>query len=177
MDRRMDPGQAQFQTHEVTNMAPALVDYDLFGTDCALSEAVVREGAEWAVPELRAFGQKLGRAETIELGFLANRHLPILYTHDRYGNRRDEVEYHPSWHDLMRISVGHGLHASPWSQPRAGAHVARAAGLFMLVQIEAGVMCPTTTTYACIPALRRQADIASEWEPMIRPNQYDPRFL
>jgi putative acyl-CoA dehydrogenase len=171
-----DPASAPFRTHEVTNMPPALADYDLFGTDQALVEATTREGASWAAPSLAALGTQLGRAETIELGFLANRYTPVLHTHDRAGNRRDEVEYHPSWHELMTISVGAGLHASPWSHPRPGAHVARAAGLFLLVQVEAGVMCPTTTTYAAVPALRQQPDLAVEWEPMIHPWRYDPRF-
>ncbi|WP_394841178.1 isovaleryl-CoA dehydrogenase [Pendulispora brunnea] len=176
MTRKMDPGQERFQTHEVANVPPALVDYNLFTTDRVLAEATEREGAGWATADLTAFGEKLGRAETIELGFLANRNLPILHTHDRTGRRRDEVEYHPSWHELMSISVGQGLHGSPWSDPKDGAHVARAAGLFLLVQVEAGVMCPTTTTYASVPALRRQPELAAEWEPMILPRRYDPRF-
>jgi len=173
---RIDPAQAQFQTHEVTNMPPALTDYDLFTSDRTLVEATSREGAGWAASELTSFGARLGRSETIELGFLANRNLPVLHTHDRFGNRRDEVEYHPSWHELMAISVGQGLHASPWSYPQPGAHVARAAGLFLLVQVEAGVMCPTTTTYAAVPALRQQPELAVQWEPMIHSRRYDPRF-
>ena len=173
---RIDPAQTQFQTHEVTNMPPALTDYDLFTSDRTLVEATSREGAGWAASELTSFGARLGRSETIELGFLANRNLPVLHTHDRFGNRRDEVEYHPSWHELMAISVGQGLHASPWSYPQPGAHVARAAGLFLLVQVEAGVMCPTTTTYAAVPALRQQPELAAQWEPMIHSRRYDPRF-
>src|SRR5882757_3874429 len=173
---RIDPAHAQFQTHEVTNMPPALTDYDLFTSDRTLVEATSREGAGWAASELTSFGARLGRSETIELGFLANRNLPVLHAHDRFGNRRDEVEYHPSWHELMAISVGQGLHASPWSYPQPGAHVARAAGLFLLVQVEAGVMCPTTTTYAAVPALRQQPELAVQWEPMIHSRRYDPRF-
>jgi putative acyl-CoA dehydrogenase len=176
MDSRLDPGQASFQTHQVSNMAPALANYNLFTVDRALGEAVSREGAGWAVPELAAFGERLGREETIELGFLANRNPPVCYTHDRVGRRRDEVEYHPAWHALLGLSVEHGLHASPWSAPREGAHVARAAGVFLLGQIEAGVMCPTTMTYASMPALRRQPEVAAEWGPRIVSRQYDRRF-
>jgi putative acyl-CoA dehydrogenase len=177
MDSRFDPGQAAFQTHEVSNMAPPLTDYNLFISDRALGEAVAREGAGWAAQELAGFGELLGRQETIELGFLANRSPPILHTHDRFGRRRDEVEYHPAWHALMGLSVEYGLHASPWADPRSGVHVARAAGVFLLGQVEAGVMCPTTMTYAAVPALRRQREAAAEWEPRILSRRYDRRFL
>jgi putative acyl-CoA dehydrogenase len=177
MDRKFDPGQAQFRTHEVTNMAPPLAGYNLFTSDRALSEAAAREGAAWASEELAAFGELLGQEETIELGFLANRNPPVLCTHDRTGRRRDEVEFHPSYHALMGLAVEHGLHASPWSSPRPGAHVARAAKMFLFGQIEAGVMCPTTMTYAVVPALRRQPDLAAEWEPRVFSRRYDRRFL
>jgi putative acyl-CoA dehydrogenase len=172
----LDPAQAQFRTHEVSNMAPALAGYDLFETDAALREAVAREGADWAAPELSALGRLLGREETIELGFLANRHPPVLHTHDRMGRRRDEVEFHPAYHALLGLSLEHGLHSSPWASPRAGAHVARAAGFFLLAQVEAGVLCPTTMTYASVPALRRQPELAAAWEPRTLSRQYDARF-
>jgi putative acyl-CoA dehydrogenase len=175
-DSRFDAGQAAFQTHQVSNMTPPLANYNLFESDRALAEGVAREGAGWAAPELAAFGELLGREETIELGFLANRNPPVCYTHDRVGRRRDEVEYHPAWHALLGLSVEHGLHASPWAAPRPGAHVARAAGVFLLGQIEAGVMCPTTMTYAAVPALRRQRETAAEWEPKILSRRYDRRF-
>jgi putative acyl-CoA dehydrogenase len=177
MNRRFDPGQAPFLTHQVTNMAPVLANYNLFESDRALAEAVAREGATWAAEELGTFGARLGTEETIELGFVANRHPPMLFTHDRVGRRRDEVEYHPAWHALLGLSVENGLHASPWASPKAGAHVARAAGIFLLGQIEAGVMCPTTMTYAAVPALRRHADVAAEWVPRILSRRYDSRFL
>jgi putative acyl-CoA dehydrogenase len=176
MSHRSDPGQVAFRTHEVSNMVPALVDSNLFSDDKALEEAVVREGAAWATPALASLGGLLGKEETIELGFLANRHPPVLHTHDRTGLRRDEVEYHPAWHALLGLAVEQGLHASPWADPRPGAHVARAAGIFLLGQIEAGVMCPTTMTYASVPALRRQPEIAAAWEPKIVSSRYDKRF-
>jgi putative acyl-CoA dehydrogenase len=172
----IDPGQTAFRTHEVANMAPPLTGYSLFEIDPALREAVAREGAEWAAPDLTAFGERLGREETIELGFVANRNTPVLQTHDRTGRRRDEVEFHPAYHALMGLSLAQGLHASPWSDPRPGAHVARSAGVYMLAQIEAGVLCPTTMTYASVPALRRQPEVAAVWEPRIASRRYDPRF-
>ena len=176
MTRPTDPGHLAFRTHEVSNMVPALVDSNLFTDDKALGEAIVREGAGWASAALAELGERLGKEETIELGFLANRHPPVLHTHDRSGHRRDEVEYHPAWHALLGLSVEHGLHASPWADPRPGAHVARAAGIFLLAQVEAGVMCPTTMTYASVPALRRQPEIAAQWEPRILSRRYDRRF-
>jgi putative acyl-CoA dehydrogenase len=179
MDRRFDPGDAPFRTHEINNVAPALTGSgcNFFTSDRALVEAAAREGAGWAESELEALGALLGREETIELGFQANRNPPVCQTHDRVGRRRDEVEYHPAYHALMTISIEHGLHASPWSSPRPGAHVARAAAFFLLGQIEAGVMCPTTMTYAAVPALRRQPEVAAEWEPRIFSRRYDRRFL
>jgi putative acyl-CoA dehydrogenase len=176
MTRPTDPGHLAFRTHEVSNMVPALVDSNLFTDDKALGEAVVREGAGWATAALADLGERLGKEETIELGFLANRHPPVLHTHDRAGHRRDEVEYHPAWHALLALCVEQGLHASPWADPRPGAHVARAAGIFLLGQVEAGVMCPTTMTYASVPALRRQPEIAAQWEPRILSRRYDRRF-
>ncbi len=173
----MDGGQTPFQTHQVSNMAPALANYNLFEGDRSLAEGVAREGAAWAAEELGALGARVGSEETIELGFLANRNPPVLFTHDRAGRRRDEVEYHPAWHALLGLSVEHGLHASPWSSPREGAHVARAAGVFLLGQIEAGIMCPTTMTYASVAALRRHPSVAAEWEPRIFSRRYDRRFL
>jgi putative acyl-CoA dehydrogenase len=108
-------------------------------------------------------------------GAQANAHPPVLKTHDRYGNRIDEVEFHPAWHSLMDLSIRSGLHALPWREPKAGAHVARAALFYMVSQIEAGHGCPISMTYACIPALRRQPDVAAEWEPRLTSLEYDPR--
>ncbi len=174
-DDGLEPGQLPFRT-QVTNMAPMLAGYNLFATDRALVEATAREGAPWAAEELARFGELLGRPESIELGFLANRNPPVLHTHDRVGRRRDEVEYHPAWHALMGMAVEQGLHASPWADPRPGAHVARAAACFLLMQIESGVMCPTTMTYAVVPALRKQPEVAAEWEPRVLSRRYDKRF-
>jgi len=162
--------------HDVLNQPPALVDYDLFSTDRALSEAVTREGAAAAAIDLAALGGALGRAETIEWGFAANRHTPELRRFDRFGHRRDEIEFHPAWHRMLGLAVAHGLHTSPWADPKPGAHVARAAGAFMLTQIESGVYCPIAMSYGSVPTLRRAAGVAEEWLPRLFSRRYDERF-
>jgi putative acyl-CoA dehydrogenase len=161
-------------THEVTNQPPPLEDYDVFEADAALLEAADREGAGWALDDLRALGRRAGSPEAIEWGFEANRHPPELRTHDRYGHRIDEVTYHPTYHELMRVAVDHGLHAAPWAD-RAGAHVARAAGFITWTQVDPGHGCPLSMTYSIVPALRNQPDLAEEWEPRLVARAYDPR--
>jgi putative acyl-CoA dehydrogenase len=156
-----------------TNQPPPLEGYDLYGENRPLAEAVPREGAAWADESLRAFGRRLG-GEPLEWGRLANEHPPELRTHDRFGNRIDEVEFHPAWHDLMRLGVEHGLHASPWREPRRGAHVARAAAFGTLAQVEAGVGCPLSMTFAALPALRAEPALLEEWSPLLTSSVYDP---
>jgi putative acyl-CoA dehydrogenase len=162
--------------YQVTNQPPPLEPYNLLQTDRALREALVREKAGWAAEELTALGKTLGARETVQLGFAANENPPVLRSFDRYGHRVDEVEFHPAWHALMSLAVEAGLHASPWAKPRAGAHVARAAGTYMLVQIESGVYCPIAMTYGAVPALRQAPAAAAEWLPRIFARHYDPRF-
>ena len=170
------PYSAPVATHEVLNQPPPLVDYDLFTTDRALVEAVRREGAGWTEPELAAFGRRLGSQEVVDWGVQANRHAPTLHAFDRFGRRRDEVEFHPAWHALLGLGVAQGLHGAPWGDARRGAHVARAAGVFLLNQVEAGVCCPIAMTYAAVPALRVEPALAAAWEPRIVRTIYDPRF-
>jgi putative acyl-CoA dehydrogenase len=167
----MDPAM-----DEVTNQPPPLEPYNLLQSDRVLGAALVREDAGWAADELNALGKTLGEPETIRLGFAANVNPPVLRALDRYGHRIDEVEYHPAWHALLSLAVEAGLHSSPWAAPRAGAHVARAAGTFMLAQIESGVYCPIAMTYGAVPALRHAPAAAAEWLPRIFSRQYDPRF-
>ncbi|WP_374512539.1 isovaleryl-CoA dehydrogenase [Niveibacterium sp.] len=162
-------------THEVTNQSPDLGDYNLFDADAALREAAAREGAGWATDTLRATGAALGRVEVFEAGRLANTYGPVLQAFDARGNRVDQVEFHPAWHDLMRGIVARGFHASPWAEPRPGAHAARAAGYLMQAQIEAGSLCPTTMTYGAIPALARDAQLTRDWLPRLMSRDYDPR--
>jgi len=164
-------------THEVFNQPPPLESYNLFAEDTALVEAVRREGADWVEDEARELGALCGLPETIRWGVEANQNPPKLRTHDRFGNRIDEVEFHPAWHELLRIGIGHGLHALPWRQPQPGAHVARGALFMLLGQVEAGVGCPISMTYSVIPALRTQPELAAEWEPRFLSLSYDGERL
>ncbi|MGW0812973.1 DNA alkylation response protein [Streptomyces viridiviolaceus] len=160
-------------THDVTNQPPPLAPYDA-SEDTALLEGLRREGAGWAEEDLRRLGRRAGSAQAQEWGDLANRHEPVLRTHDRYGNRVDEVEYHPSWHHLMRVAVGEGLAAAPWADDRPGTHVARTAGGLVWGHTEAGHGCPTSMTYAAVPVLRRQPELAKVYEPLLTSRDYDP---
>jgi putative acyl-CoA dehydrogenase len=164
-------------THEVTNQSVPLEDYNVFAADRPLVEAVSREGGDFAVDRIRKVGELAGRAETIRWGFEADRNKPELRTHDRFGHRIDEVEFHPAWHEVMRIHVEHGLHALPWREPVPGAHVARAAAFMCLSQAEAGSGCPISMTYSAIPAIRKQPDLAADWEPRFTSLDYDPRMV
>jgi putative acyl-CoA dehydrogenase len=161
-------------THEVFNQPPPLEGYDVFGQDQALVDGLHGEGAGWAEDELRAIGGLAGSAEVIRWGFDANRFTPELRAFDRFGNRIDEVEYHPSYHQLMAVAVERGLHASPWRDRRAGAHVARAAGFYVWSQVDAGHGCPISMTYSILPALAAQPELVSEWEPLLTSPFYDP---
>ncbi|MDR2986319.1 MAG: acyl-CoA dehydrogenase family protein [Nocardiopsaceae bacterium] len=160
-------------THEVTNQPPPLAGYDV-AADQALLTAVTSYGAGWVLPELHQLGELAGSAEVMERARLANVHEPVLRTHDRYGNRIDEVEFHPAWHQLMATAVSHGLHAWPWATTQAGAHVARAAKFYVWTQAEAGHGCPISMTYSVIPALRHTPDLASRFEPLLASTCYEP---
>jgi putative acyl-CoA dehydrogenase len=165
---------------EVFNQPPPLEDYNLFERDAALREAVRREGGGWIEERAVEYGALVGRAETLRLGELANRYTPVLRTHDRFGHRIDEVEYHPAWHELMRIAVSWGTHSLAWTAAnagRAGSHVARAALMFLRHQVEEGASCPVTMTFAVVPSLRLQPELAAEWEPRVLSTEYDPRFV
>ncbi|MGC1166698.1 MAG: acyl-CoA dehydrogenase family protein [Solirubrobacterales bacterium] len=161
--------------HEVANQPPPLLDYNVFETDRPLVEAVRREGAEWAEERIAAVGTVAGSEHAQTLGRLANENGPRLRTHDRYGHRVDEVEFHPAWHELLGMAVAHELHSSPWRDPRPGAHVARGAAFMCMSQAEAGIGCPISMTYSVIPALRTQPELAAEWEPRLLSAEYDPR--
>jgi putative acyl-CoA dehydrogenase len=161
-------------THEVTNQPPPLCGYDVAAHDTALLEGLRREGAGWDEDGLRALGTLAGSEEAIAWGFEANRFEPELRTFDRYGNRIDEVSFHPAWHRLLEVAVGHGLHGAPWREPRAGAHVARAARFAVWSQVESGHGCPISMTYAAVPVLRRRPDLAALFEPVLTSTTYDP---
>jgi putative acyl-CoA dehydrogenase len=159
-------------THEVTNQVPPLVGRDI-STHPALLEGLRREGAGWAETEVRELGALGNSEQWQEAGRLANEHPPVLRTHDRYGHRIDEVEYLPQYHDLMRTAVQHGLHAAPWADDRAGAHVARAAKVVSWGVTDAGHLCPISMTYAVVPALRTTPSLADRFEPLLTNREYD----
>src|SRR5882762_5441665 len=163
-------------THEVLNQPPPL-EVNLFAADRALRDAVEREGAGWARAQLLELGQLAGSRPAQAWAAQANENPPRLRTHDRYGNRSDEVEFHPAWHELLRVAVGHGIHCLPWEEDREGAHVARAALMFLGAECEQGHGCPISMTYSAVPALRRQPELAREWEPRVTTRSYDPRPL
>jgi putative acyl-CoA dehydrogenase len=162
-------------THEVLNQVPPLEDRNLFEDHAALQEALEREGGGWARERLRAAGAFWG-GEPMRWGVEANEHPPVLHTHDRFGHRRDEVEFHPAWHALMQAGVEQELHALPWRTDQPGAHVARAATYVCSGQAEAGFGCPITMTFAAVPALRTEPDLAAEWVPRLTAATYDPEL-
>src|SRR5436309_3066756 len=158
----------------VFNQPPPLEDYNVYGADAVLREAVEREGAGWAAALLLDVGRVAGSAEAIEWGFQANRNPPELRTPDRFGHRIDEVEFHPAGHRLLEGAVRRGMHAAPWADHRPGAHVARAAAFLVWSQVDSGVGCPVSMTYAAVPALRVQPELAAVWEPLLTACTYDP---
>ncbi|MEO6885718.1 MAG: acyl-CoA dehydrogenase family protein [Jatrophihabitantaceae bacterium] len=159
-------------THEVTNQVPPLIGRDI-ATHPALLEGLHREGAGWAEAEVRSLGLLSASNPAQRWGQLANDHPPVLRTHDRYGNRIDEVEYLPEYHELMRTAVEHGLHGAPWADPRTGAHVARAAKVLTWGTADAGHLCPISMTYAVVPALRQTPALAAQYEPLLTNREYD----
>src|SRR5512140_2502495 len=152
-------------THEVFNQPPALTGYNV-ADDPGMLAALRREGAGWAKDGVRELGRLAGSARVQELGRQANENPPRLRTHDRFGDRVDEVDFHPAWHELMKVASGHGRHALPWREPRPGAHAARAAGFYVWSQVEGGHGCPVSMTYAAVSTLRKSPALAREWEPL-----------
>ena len=161
----------------VLNQPPPFENVNLYRTDAALRAAVECHGAGFAEARLAALGQVVGSAEVIWLADLANRFPPELKSHDRFGHRRDAVEFHPAWHELMALAVHHRVPSLAWAEKRSGAHVARAALAFLWTQGEAGVSCPMAMTFAGVPVLRHLPALAAEWEPRFMSERYDPRFV
>ena len=170
---------APWRTHTVANQPPPLVGLDVFASNLPLVEATAREGAGWIAERASALGRLVGEegGPGDLWGRLANENKPVLHTHDRYGNRIDEVEFHPAWHQLMTMGVEHELHALPWRSEEPSAHAARAAMYMTGMQAEAGYACPITMTFAVVPALRAQPELAAEWEPLVTATTYDPRSI
>ncbi len=159
--------------HEVTNQPPPLIGHDL-ADDPVLLAALAREGAGHAETELHALGRRLGTAEVQEWARQANENEPVLRTHDRYGHRIDEVEFHPAWHRLMELSIGSGVAGFPWADDRPAPHVVRAAKMLLVGQVEAGHSCPVSMTYSVIPALRHSPALSARFEPGLASRTYDP---
>jgi putative acyl-CoA dehydrogenase len=162
-------------SHDITNQAPPLADYNLFATDAALGEALARAGAEWHRDTLTRHGEALGKAETLALADLANRHEPELHTHSPRGERIDALEFHPAWHALLALLREQGLHALPFSDPRPGAMAARCAGYFLHAQLESGSLCPLTMTFASIPVLQREPALFEALREPLYTREHDPR--
>ncbi len=165
------------RTHDVTNQSPPLAPYDAYGTDLPLREALAREGGAWAEAEVAAYGAIVG-GEAVSLAVLANENRPKLRAFDRFGNRTDEVEFHPAYHRLMELGAEHGVSGFAWRHAeREGAHVARAALAFLHTQADQGTSCPLTMTYACVPTLVQQPELAAEWMPRVIAPAYDGRSV
>lgn len=164
-------------THEVLNQPPPLEDYNLFLADPVLDDALAREGAKTSRDRLVEFGAVAGSADYYRIAAEANRNDPRLITHDRFGNRVDMVEFHPSWHSLMETAVSNGHHCLPWEDDAEEyAHTTRAALTFMSGQVESGHNCPISMTYSVTPALRATPEVAEHWVPIIASRVYDPSF-
>ena len=168
---------APFQTHSVENQPPPLEPYDAYGTDLPLREALLREGGMWAEPQVATYGVIAG-GELMALGAEANAHPPELRAYDRFGNRVDEVEFHPAYHRLMQLGVEHGVPSFGWRHAsEKGAHVARAALSYLHNQADQGTSCPLTMTYACVPTLEQAPELSSDWMPRVLAPMYDPRSV
>ncbi|MBS7413929.1 acyl-CoA dehydrogenase family protein [Pseudomonas syringae] len=161
------------ETHEVTNQPPPLDGANLYRIDVPLQEWNSRFGAGWAQPRIDAYGALAG-GPLMAAGFLANQHKPEFASHDRYGHRIDLVEFHPAYHQLMSAAIKHGIPSLPWTDPQPGAHVARAAMSYLHTQADPGSGCPLTMTFASVPALKLQPDLAEIWLPKVLSTEYDP---
>ncbi|TCO28319.1 putative acyl-CoA dehydrogenase [Kribbella steppae] len=161
----------------VTNQAPPLRGVNFFTRDAALGDALRPYGGLADDPGLHRIGELAGSEEALSQALPANQNPPVLRTHDRYGHRIDEVEFHPSWHWLMEQAVGFGLQAAPWTNDRPSPHLTRAAGFYLWSQVEPGHGCPISMTYAAVPALKADERLAKEWIPQLASTQYDVRRL
>jgi putative acyl-CoA dehydrogenase len=160
-------------THEVTNQPGDFAGRNLYATDHAFREAVRREGGTWLEASMQALGEAVGSEHVLALGSLANRFPPELVAFDRYGRRRDEVAFHPAYHELMALAMEHGIHDIAWQADRPGGHVGHAAMLALFTQAEAGTMCPINMTYAAVPALRVDPEAGQPWLARLIGGRYD----
>ncbi|MFG3531305.1 acyl-CoA dehydrogenase family protein [Streptomyces sp. NPDC047917] len=177
---RTDPrpaASAPHPTHEVTNQAPPRVDLDEYGTNLPLTEAVRTFGAAWHEPELHGIGTLVGSGQFQLDTERAHASPPALRTHDRYGNRVDEIDFHPAYHEIIGAAVAHGTHTAGWADPKPGAAVARAASFMLFTQIEPGHGCPMSMSHAVVPVLQHDPDVGRDWLPGLFSRSYDPRMV
>ena len=167
---------APHTTHEVENQPPPRAGVDEYGLNTPLREGVERHGAAWAGAELTGIGELVGSASFQRDAELAHAEEPRLHSHDRWGHRIDEVEYHPAYHRIMGAAVAHGAHTRAWAEPGPGANVARAAAFMLFSQVEPGHACPVSMTHAAVPALERQPEVAEVWKPRVFSRQYAPEL-
>lgn len=161
-------------THQVINQAPPLFEYNALERDRVLNEALLSHGSAVTAQSLVALGAQVGDPESHRWAAEANSYSPVLRTHSRYGERIDEVDFHPSWHQLMGVAVSNGLHAAPWASADPNRHVRRAAGFYLWSQVEAGHGCPISMTYSILPALRHNDSLAAAYGPGLMTTDYDP---
>jgi putative acyl-CoA dehydrogenase len=166
-----------YATHEVLNQPPPLVDYDAFGTDEVLKTIVRTFGAEMWCARLHEAGQTVGSGRVQELARQANRSLPELRTHDRFGQRVDRVDFHPAWHELLSLAIEQDTHALCWNEPGPGAQVARAALSYLWNQGENGICCPISMTYSAVPIFKHEPQHWKDWGKLITSRRYDGRQI
>ena len=169
----VEASRSRWATHEVVNQPPPLADYDPFAADIALGDALDREGGEWGRERVSQLARILGSAEALEHAKRAQRNIPVLHTHDRYGNRVDQIEYDPSMHWMLRLGVEQQVNTLPWRDPRDGAHVVRASMFHLFNQLDTGPCCPFAINYAAVPTMRQDPDLAAEWEERLTLPDYD----
>jgi putative acyl-CoA dehydrogenase len=161
-------------THSVFNQAPPRVDVDEYGANVALAEAVRQQGAEWATASLHDIGRRVGSGGFQDDARRANRNEPVLHTHDRWGERIDEVEYDPAYHRVIGAAVADGAHTAAFADPRPGASAARAATFMLYAQVEPGHACPVSMTHSAVPVIAPHPRLAAEWMPRLLSRTYDP---
>ncbi len=164
-------------SHCVENQPPLLQNYNVFTSDRALVDALNREAPDGETQELASLGELAGSAEMIALGFAANENPPELRTHDQFGHRLDEVRFHPAWHTLMHHAMQAGLAGTAWQDRSAHSHVRRAAKFYVWGQVESGHGCPISMTYAAVPVVRTQPELAALWLAPLTSDEYDPRLV
>lgn len=160
-------------THEVLNQPSPFLDVNVFDVDLALQEAVEREGGGWAVDRMRDLGAVVGSVEADGHRRRAQRNLPRLHRHDRFGHRVDEVEYDPSMHWMLRLGVEREVNSLGWRDERPGAHVARYGLFYVMDQLDTGPCCPMAINYAAVPTLRQEPALAEAWEARATLPDYD----